>query len=429
MKFSWYSILALVVCVATPAYAENGNFKDYPDLPPLQMVMKSMAINPTVLGAQAGIKAEQANQSRLEAGSYEYSVRLGSQQRTVYTDPSQRFHEWDIALERPFRLPGKATIDSELGSQGVAQAKLAHGDALHESGRALLKTWFVWVREHYQAKQWTEQVALLNNQLGIVNKRIKAGDAPRLEGLLAEAAVAQAESALQQARLREQIANTDLTQRFPGIVTPDNVQVTTPQPLPNDFAYWRDQILQHNHELGLARGDTKHWQLMASRTQADRIPDPSVGIRYANERGGEEHLVGLSLSIPLPGQARRAASDNMLAYSEVAAQKEAGTLARLNAETANSFASARAAYESWQKSRDAAERIKSTADLMARAYSLGEAGLSDVLTARRQAIETELNATMAQIDAAENRYRLMLDAHQLWPLDVDEDEDEAHAHY
>jgi len=429
MRYALHNILAWSMCVAMPAHAEVTHFKDYPDLPPLQMVMKSMAINPTVLGAQAGIKAELANQTRLEAGSYEYSVKLGSQQRSVYTNPAQRFNEWDVALERPFRLPGKAAIDSELGKQGVAQSRLAHGDALHESGRALLKTWFVWVREHYQAMQWMEQVDVLKNQLAIVSKRIKAGDAPRLEALLAEAAVAQAEATRQQAKLREQIAVTDLTYRFPGIVTPDNIQLTAPEPLPNEFAYWRDQILQHNHELGLARGDSKHWQLMASRTQADQMPDPSLGIRYANERGGEEHLVGLSVSVALPGQARRAASDNMLAHSEMAAQREAGTLARLNAETANSYASARAAYESWQKSRDAADRVKSNADLMSRAYSLGEASLSDVLTARRQSIETGLNATMAQIDAAENRYRLLLDAHQLWPLDVDEDEDDVHAHY
>ena len=429
MKYLWYGILPLVMSVVTPARAEAEKFKDYPDLPPLQMVMKSMAINPVVLGAQAGIKAEQANQSRLNAGSYEYSVKLGSQQRAVYTNPVQRFNEWDVALERPFRLPGKAALDTELGSQGVAQARLAHGDALHESGRILLKTWFVWVREHYQSMQWLEQVEVLKNQLSIVNKRIKAGDAPRLEGLLAEAAVAQAESTQQQVALREQIALTDLTYRFPGIVAPDKIQLTIPEPLPHAFSYWYDQILQHNHELGLARGDSKRWQLMASRTRADQIPDPAVGIRYANERGGEEHLVGLSVSIPLPGRARQAVSENMLAQSEMAAQREAGTLARLNAETANSYASARAAFESWKKSRDAADRIKSTASLMTRAYALGEASLPDVLAARRQAIETELNATMAQIDAAENRYRLLLDAHQLWPLDVDEDEDDAHAHY
>ena len=47
--------------------------------------------------------------------------------------------------------------------------------------------------------------------------------------------------------------------------------------------------------------------------------------------------------------------------------------------------------------------------------------------ARRQALEGNLAAALARLDAAETRYRLMLDAHQLWPLDEDE-EDANHAH-
>ena len=425
MKHYRFGLWIVAACAALPVHAEN--FKDYPDLPPLNMVVKSMADNPMTLAAQAGIKVEQANLSRLEAGPYEYSVRLGALQRSVRTDPSQRFNEWDVALERPFRLPGKAAMDAEIGTQGVAQARLAHGDALHEAGRGLLKAWFAWVRERYQVKQWQEQVDVLKNQLAIVNKRIKAGDAPKLEGLLSEAAVAQAESSLQQARLRERVAANDLTQRFPGIVTPEKVQLTTPTPLPNDLLYWREQVLQHNHELGLARAEVKRWQLMASRTQADQMPDPSLGIRYANERGGEERLVGLSISMPLPGQARRAATESVQAHGEVVVQKEAMVLAKVSAEIANNYASARASFESWQKSREAADRMKSNAQLMSRAYSLGEANLWDTLIAERQSIESGLGATLAQIEAAESRYRLMLDAHQLWPIDVDED-DEWHQH-
>ena len=59
--------------------------------------------------------------------------------------------------------------------------------------------------------------------------------------------------------------------------------------------------------------------------------------------------------------------------------------------------------------------------LMARAYALGEIGLSDVLAARRLAIEARLAADTAQLDASEARYRLLLDAHQLWPLEPEHD--------
>jgi outer membrane protein TolC len=61
--------------------------------------------------------------------------------------------------------------------------------------------------------------------------------------------------------------------------------------------------------------------------------------------------------------------------------------------------------------------MERNAELIARAYALGEAGLNDTLNARRLAVEGRLAAATAQLDAAEARYRLMLDAHQLWPLD------------
>ncbi len=57
------------------------------------------------------------------------------------------------------------------------------------------------------------------------------------------------------------------------------------------------------------------------------------------------------------------------------------------------------------------------------AYSLGESSLGETLVARRQALEASLAESIARIDANEARYRLLLDAHQLW---IDNDQHEAH---
>jgi outer membrane protein TolC len=101
-------------------------------------------------------------------------------------------------------------------------------------------------------------------------------------------------------------------------------------------------------------------------------------------------------------------------------------LRKVTAEAINTFATAQAAYGGWQSAQSAADKMRGNADLMGRAYTLGEMGLTDVLMARRQALEANLAATLARLDAAEARYRLLLDAHQLWSLDVDDDEDHAH---
>lgn len=414
-----FGVGAALILMAFGAVAAES-FRDYPDLPPLQTVERAMASYPPVLAAQSGIKLEQANQERLNAGPYEYSVRMGNYRRKVTDPTTQRYQEWDINLERPFRLPGKASLDNELGKQGVVASQWAHGDALHEAGRTLLGLWFGWYREHFQASQWEGQVEALTKQLDAVNKRVKAGDAARLEAMLAEAALRQAEASLSQAKLKERMAVTALTSRFSGVTLPANPVLSEPELLASGPAYWKEEMLKHNHELGLARADSRRWQLQASRVEADRLPDPTVGIRYSSELGGLEKVAGLTLTIPLPGGARTANAQGASAQAEMAAHREAGVLNKVEGEATNTYAAASAAYDTWQKARIVAEKMQGNADLMSRAYSLGEAGLPEVLTARRQALEAGLNATLAQVDAAESRYRLLLDAHQLWPLDMEE---------
>lgn len=402
------------------AVAGAATAADYADLPPRAAVERAIADYPAVRAAQAGIRAEEANRARLVAGTHEFNVRVGAQRRAV-DDPNQRFHEWDVGLERALRLPGKARIDAELGAQGVDRATLAYGDAMHEAARTLLKNWFAWQRERAQAQQWQQQVQVLQAQLAATNKRVRAGDASRLDASLAEAALAQAEAAAEQATGRARSAASDLSLRFNGIALPQQVALAEPQPLTQGEEYWRQQVLQHNHELALARAEVMRGQLTTARASADRLPDPAVGIRFASERSGTEHVVGVSVAIPLPGQGRAAAASAAQAEAEAAASREAGVLRRLEAETASAFITAQSTLGNWQRLQRAGQRVANNAELMARAYALGETGLADVLAARRLAIEAQLAAATAQLDASETRYRLLLDAHQLWTLGEEHD--------
>lgn len=410
-------LFALLALVMNPS--QGGEANRFPDLPPQDMVLKVISEYPGVVGARSGIDLEEANQRRLNVGPYEYSVRLLSQHRSV-REPSQGFREWEVDLERPVRLPNKAAIDRKLGSQGVEQAALAQGDALHEAGRSLLSLWFAWYREHFTAEQWQGQIDALKQQLESVHKRVRAGDAAKLDAMLAEAALFQAEAQSQQARMREQIAATNLTQRFRGIALPSNPALTPPQALSTSADYWRERILMHNHELGLARGETKRWRLNARRSQADRFPDPTVGLRFVSDRDGAERMVGVNVLMPLPGSGRTALAEGAEAQSRMASSREAAVLRKLEAEAVNGYATAISTFDSWQTMLNVQKAMQRNADLMARAYTLGEVGLTEVLMARRQAIDSSLSATLAQIDASEARYRLMLDGHELWPLDQEE---------
>ena len=58
--------------------------------------------------------------------------------------------------------------------------------------------------------------------------------------------------------------------------------------------------------------------------------------------------------------------------------------------------------------------MRRNADSTRRSWELREASLNDVLIARRLALESGLSAALARIEAAEARYRLLVEAHLLW---------------
>jgi outer membrane protein TolC len=105
----------------------------------------------------------------------------------------------------------------------------------------------------------------------------------------------------------------------------------------------------------------------------------------------------------------------------VATEREAGVRTKIETETANTWLATQSAYRAWQASANASTAMRRHADLIARAYQLGESSLTDVLNARRLAQEAELSTINTRLAAAQARYRLLLDTHALWPIDADED--------
>ena len=416
LAFLLSTLLPLPVLAAEPAY---------PDLPPRPVVEAALNSNLSVMTAETGIKVEKANQRRWEEGPHEFSLRMGTARRQVVS-AEQRLREWDVALERPIRLPNKASIDSDIGAAGVSRADYALGDARHEASRLLLRLWFNLQRERATAAQWQQQVDILEQQAKATEKRLAAGDAPKMELNQARAAVAQSTVALQQAKVRAGLAATELVRQFPGMVLPEQTASATPQAVEQDYAYWKKLVFDHNHELGMVQSDARIQLLHAQRARADRVADPTIGLRYSNEMGGNERVTGVYVVVPFSFGVRGAIAEGAGYQSEIAAEREAAVKRRLESDIANAFAQSVGNYESWRQAHEAAVSVRENADLVARAYGLGESSLSDVLTARRLALESSLAETVAQLDANEARYRLLLDAHLLWPLEEKEGAGEQH---
>ncbi len=398
-----------------------------PDLPPPAQVESALNQHLTVLNASSELRMEHANQRKWNSGNYEFNLRAGTGQRNIVST-GQNLKEWDVALERPLRLFNKVGIDEGIGAASVARAEYALGDARHEAARTLLQLWFAWQREQAQVALWQQQVDILKQQAQMTEKRVKAGDAPKLELNQAQAAAAQASVSWHQAQLRAQLAGNDLKRQFPAIQLPEKLPPVTPQTVEHDFAFWKSRVLEHNHELGMVQEQSRVQQLLAQRSRADQLPDPTVGLRYSNEQGGNEKAAGVYVSVPISFGQRRATAEGVAQQAAIAADQEAFVKRRLEGDIYAAHTQAVSSFATWQQAREAAQAIRSNTELVGKAYSLGESSLSDSLIARRFALESSLAENLAQLDANEARYRLLLDAHQLWPLGNEGDEHHAN-HY
>ena len=394
------------------------------DLPPHEQVDVALDSHVNVLNAHSQLEIEKVTQRRRNSGEYEFTVRGGAYADQLFNPGGKEsYRDWEVSIERPFRLPNKMFIDSEIGAEAVARGENGLGDARHEASRTLLQLWFNWQRERIQASQWQQQVDILTQQAAMTEKRIKAGDAPRMELNQVNAAAALAGIASQQARLRAELAANELTRQYSVIKLPANAITAEPQAINGELPHWRQLILKHNHELGLIEAETRLQSKLSERARADRLPDPTLGLRYASQLNNNQRISGVYFSIPLPSGQRSATADSAALAAQIASDQERAVRARLDADIFTAYTRAVNTYQIWQQAREAGTALRQNADLVARAYSLGESSLGETLIARRQSLEASLAESIARLDANEARYRLMLDAHQLW---VDSDQHGAH---
>lgn len=410
--------LALALAFASPVRA------DY--LPDPAAAEAALWASPGVAQARGELAAQALKSQGLLRGREEWKLDADVSQRSIQTTPSDNFTEWAVALSRPIRMPGRAEADHALAGALNAHAEASLGEALHESGRQLLALWFDWLNEISQARLWQKQTGLAEQQLATVNARIRLGEAARSERVNAEAALAQGRLQQMQAATRQQQARNRLLAQFPGLPVRTDDALPQPAPPSGTADEYVDAVLAHNHELFRARRQAEVLRAEAHHLAERRSIDPSVGVFYKNEMGGDEHVLGLLVGLTLPGPARRT---DQQAAEQLSATAQSAALQlekRLRQEARADFETAVAQVENWQQADRAARALAETARLAERAYSLGEGSLDQVLVSRRLALEGELTAQQTQLNALSAITRLKLDSHQLWPLDVDADS--AHAH-
>ena len=390
---------------------------DTAGLLPTQVARPLLDRDPRVAAARDKIDIAQREASIISRSPYEWEVSASQQRRTYITGPvDERVQEWHVGMERTFRLPGKGLADRRVARSMIDQAQGEFGDALHQAAKHLMNLWVDNLLAIESEKIAASNLASTEELMMVVEKRVKAGDASRIELNLARADLIEQRRLHVEAKTQSTVSLVRLTTHFPEFrssieVMPAPVRLT----MPEDF--YRDRALRESDELKIARARVDVAAAEADRARANRIPDPTLGVFKASEAGGREHIAGISFKIPISGNVRSAnsakavAARSMTRYELELAERE------LFVEISSSISIARGAYESSMMAAEGAAAIQETARLTQRAHALGETDLTTFLMVRRQATSATNAALYSRAAALKAYYSLIIDSHLVWDLD------------
>lgn len=387
-------------------------------LPPPAQATAALARTPAVLATLDDVAAAHAQRRQGELGEPGWVASWSAARRQAVQPQPERTGEWELSLQRTLRLPGKAAAQQRLGAARQAQAAAGRAQAWRGQARLLLDLWGQWLLDAASARAWRQQSALMQQQQDAVARRQRAGAAAVLEQQQAEAATAQVRAQADSAEARVRAARDALLVRFPELrpAVGEAPILGDPEPLAGDPGRLQAALVQADPERRLAELEAE-LQWAASRAEAaEQRPDPAVALRVGRARDGAERLVGIALVLPFGSDAREAGASAAAARAAAAAKRADDARRAAETQAAQLLSALAVAQQGWQGQADAARLLQRSADGVARAHTLGEGSLADVLAARRLAHEQALLATQAAVEAWRLRWRLELETGLLWPL-------------
>jgi cobalt-zinc-cadmium efflux system outer membrane protein len=378
---------------------------------PAAVVQSLLEQDPEVLAAAAASNVAREDGKALEQSPYEWTARVSAQRRS--SDPGVRSNEWNTGLERTLRLPAKGGADRRIASatvdEGLARYQLAR--------RAAARTLFdLWVERQTAQQQQTLAAAhakAAQDNVAAVEKRVKAGDASRLDASLARAELAEQQRLENEAKTAVAVASAKLRARFPGMPEQPGL-VPTPAPFTLSAQALRERMVAGSAILQEADAQLRRAKAQNARARADRIPDPTIGIYTGAEARGQERITGVMLSIPIPGAQRGTRASSASFAAEMTRQELELKKREVEANIAVMIATAEGAYAGWQIAESGATAMRANATLTQRAYVLGETDLQALLAAGRLATTAEQTALSAKAAATRAYYSVLLDANLFW---------------
>ncbi|MBA3054914.1 MAG: TolC family protein [Sphingomonadales bacterium] len=405
-------LLALFLAAGS-CLAPVAAFAQRADLPPESAVIAILDNHPAVAAAGARVAAARAQNGMLRRGSHEVTVSGSYVRRTV--DREGGYDEFDATIGRAFRLPGKAALDRKAGALGIEVAENRAEDVRHQTALILSGLWYDWLTAGALNRNDIETVSLLETSVQAVRRRRQVRDAADLDIELASAALAQARGQAARSLANREQARAMLAATFPDLPLPAEPPALGAPEIPaQSLAAMRELVIARSHELRAADREAQRLDVVSQRVRADRIADPTFGVRLFRERSGMERGAGVFASIPLGGGYRKSAAEQASAEAS-AARFDLAIAQRMVQATADSdLSDAHTRMAVWRGMADAADSTLAAAARTRRGQMLGAVDLSDMLYARRQAHDARRAEIEARGEAVRAVIKLQIDSHSIW---------------
>ncbi len=403
----WIALGALFIAASAHAQTLPAGF------PTDAEVETALNAYPGVAAARARVAAALADRDMLTAGPYEFVLSGTYSRRDV--EREGRFRETEAMLSRTVRLPWKGSLDRKAGALGVEVAENQREDTRHQTALLLSQLWHDWLEAGELLQSDVQALQMQKTAAAAVQRRTGLQDAAQLDLDQALAAQTLVEAQVADSRALLEKARMTLAATFPEIpLAAEPPRLPAPEMPAAGVDRLRDLVIARSHEIRAAENEAERLSLVARRTQADRIPDPTVGIRTFRERGGLENGVGLQLSIPLGFSHRRAAASKASAQASAAGFEREAVKRDIQATADTDAAEVRTRIAAWTSTAASAKSASSAAARTERGHQLGAIDLADVLFLQKQANDARRAEIAARSAASRAVLKLLIDSHEIW---------------
>lgn len=341
--------------------------------------------HPLVREAEAGesaaagavLAARELPNPRLSLAAGDASPRGGGASR----------REREVTVEWPIGLLGgrgarvAAARAAEEGARG--DRKAARAEALRDLRRAFVAL----VHGQAAVETGAELEAQVARLAALVRRRVERGEGRPLEAVRVEIELERLRAALDRARAEAATARERLSAWIGAPVARAEADLARSLDLPARDVLL-DRALASSPVVEAARARVAAAESAARAERWSRLPEVSLGAAWTEELDRTAGSVSASLSVPLFGWSR-----GKVRQADAAIQ---GERARLDAASRALTAGLSEAWERCAAGQAATSRFRErilpraeeSARTLGRAFELGEAGLLDVLDARRVLLET-----------------------------------------